>query len=145
MGARVIAAVAVSAVVVATAANPASPAKPKTVVCGQIKAGPHVTYTTLVSHQKLSGSTWTVFATGVPCAKALSTAPSILRGWAKTAIGHVLFAGSGFTCTKESDGHGSAGSSGCAYNGPDHGLDNIELIMTGPYGVAQLKALYGIG
>jgi hypothetical protein len=137
---KLICAAAFAFALLAASAAAAAAATPKTVICGQIKNGPKVTYTSQVSRKKLSGSTWTVFATGVPCGKAMKASPSILKWWAKAKIESFVQT-SGFTCTKESDGRGSAGSSGCIYSG----LSNIELIMTGPYTIAQLKQMFFIG
>jgi hypothetical protein len=130
---------AVLAGVSASVASPAATSTP-TKICGQIKHGPQVTYTSLVTHKKLTGNTWTVFATGVPCAKALQSAPAILKWFAKAKIGASNFKTGGFACNKESDGRGSAGSVGCSYTG----LNNIELIMTGQYSIAQLKKMFFI-
>jgi hypothetical protein len=126
------AALAVSAVAAPTA---------KTSICGQVTHGPKATYTSLLLGKKISGTTWTVFATGVQCSVAMKAAPAILKWWAKAKIeAHATVAG--FSCNKESDGHGSAGSAGCL---PVHGkpLANIELIMTGSMSLAQLKGLFG--
>ena len=117
---------------------------PKTVICAQLKNGPHATYTMQLNRKRLNGTTWTVFATGVPCQKALTAAKVILKAWPQAKIDGDVYTGNGFGCTKESDGHGSAGTVGCSYNGPDHGLDNIELMMTGPYTIAQLKTMFYI-
>ena len=131
---------AAAAVAAAAIASQPASAKPKTVICGQIKHGPHAAYTSLLTHKKLSGTTWTVFATGVPCAKAMGAAPAILRWWAKAKIDAYAKV-NGFGCSKESDGRGSSGSSGCIYSG----LNNIELIMTGTASIAQLKQMFFIG
>lgn len=135
-------ALALALVVVALgAALQAQAATPKTSICGQIKHGPHAAYTSLLTGKKLSGDTWTVFATGVGCPAALKAAPLILKWWAKAKIeSHATVAG--FTCGKESDGHGSAGSAGCL---PVKGkpLTNIELMMTGSMSIAQLKTMFG--
>jgi hypothetical protein len=130
---------AVAAVVAAAASPAATPATPKTMICGQLK-GPHATYLFRVNNKKLSGRTWTVFATGVPCAKAMKAAPKILAWWGKAKVEASDLNVGGFLCTKESDGHGSSGSAGCSYKG----LSNIELMMTGSYTVAQLKRMFFI-
>jgi hypothetical protein len=115
----------------------------KTKICGQVKHGPHAAYTTLVTHKQLSGTTWTVFSTGVPCSLATKTTPAILRWWAKAKVGAYDFSLNGFSCNKEDDGHGKSGTIGCSYSkGPP--LANIELMMTGPYSIAQLKQLFFI-
>jgi hypothetical protein len=135
--------IAVAALAVAAGAStaaPAAPAKPKTVICGQVKHGPHAAYTSLLTHKKLSGTTWTVFATGVPCAKAMGTAPAILRWWRTAKIDAYNLHLHGFGCTKESDGRGSSGTVGCTYSG----LNNIELIMTGSATIAELKRMFFI-
>ena len=131
-------AVAIGAAVASQPVPAASQAR--TVICGQIKHGPHAAYTSMLTGKKLSGDTWTVFATGVPCPAAMRTAPQILKWWAKAKIGASNFDANGFGCNKESDGRGSAGSAGCAYKG----LSNIELIMTGSYTVAELKRMFFI-
>jgi hypothetical protein len=121
-------------------AEAAPAATPKTVICGQIKHGPHATYVFQINHKKLSGNTWTVFATGVPCPAAMKAAPKILKLWAAAKVDANLATVNGFLCTKENDGNGSSGSAGCHYKG----LANIELMMTGPYTIAQLKHLFYI-
>jgi len=136
---RLISTAVIAAVVAVIAGQPAA-AKPKTVICGQIKHGPHATYTSLVTRKKLSGTTWTVFATGVPCAKAKGAAPAILRWWAKAKVDAYNLKLAGFGCTKESDGRGSSGTIGCTYSG----LNNIELIMTGSATIADLKRMFFI-
>lgn len=140
MRTRFISTAVIAAVAAVIAGQPASAAKPKTVICGQIKHGPHATYTSLFTHKKLSGTTWTVFATGVPCAKAMGAAPAILRWWAKAKVDAYNLKLAGFGCTKESDGHGSSGTIGCTYSG----LKNIELIMTGSASIADLKRMFFI-
>ncbi len=112
-------------------------------LCGQI-SGPHATYVGRFSGKKLSGSRWTVIATGVPCAKAMKAAPTILKWWAKAAVGASssgTLAG-GYTCTKERDGHGSSGSAGCVLTNGNS--QTFQLYMTGPYTIAQLKKLFGL-
>jgi hypothetical protein len=128
------------AVIAAIASQPASPATPKTVICGQIKHGPYASYTSLLTHKKLSGTTWTVFSTGVPCAKAMGAAPAILRWWKTAKVGGYNLKLAGFGCNKESDAHGSSGTIGCSY----FGLKNIELMMTGSATIAQLKQMFFI-
>jgi hypothetical protein len=123
------------------AANVAAAPQVKTKICGQIKHGPSARYTSLVTHKKLSGTTWTVFSTGVSCSSAMGASPKILKWWAHAKIDASAQIGM-FSCTKESDGHGSAGTAGCK---APHGLDNIELIMTGNLTVAQLKKMFFIG
>jgi hypothetical protein len=124
----------------AAIAGQGAAATPKTAICGQIKHGPHAAYTSLVTHKKLSGTTWTVFATGVPCGKALGAAPAILKWWRTAKVDAYNFKLSGFSCTKESDGHGSSGTIGCSYSR----LKNIELIMTGSATIADLKRMFFI-
>jgi hypothetical protein len=137
--AAVVALFAVLLLVCAATSGTAATARAKTAICGQIKNGPKATYTSLVLKKKLSGNTWTVFATGVPCAKAMSAAPAILKWWGKAKVDdHVSIRG--FSCNKESDGRGSSGSTGCIFSG----LNNIELIMTGPYSIADLKRMFYI-
>jgi hypothetical protein len=123
------------------AANVSAAPQVKTKICGQIKHGPYARYTSLVSHKKLSGTTWTVFSTGVSCSATMTAAPKILKWWAHAKIDSSSQIGM-FSCTKESDGRGSAGSAGCK---APHGLDNIELIMTGNLTIAQLKKMFFIG
>jgi hypothetical protein len=122
------------------AANVSAAPQAKTKICGQIKHGPYARYTSLVTHKKLSGTTWTVFATGTPCSAAIGAAPKILKWWAHAKIDTSAQIGM-FSCTKESDGRGSAGTAGCK---APHGLDNIELIMTGSLTIAQLKKMFFI-
>ncbi len=96
----------------------------------------------MLTNKKLSGTTWTVFATGAPCRAAMKAAPTILKWWAKAKIGASGFRAGGFTCSKESDGHGSSGAAGCTYSKVS--LANAELMMTGAYTIAQLKKLFFI-
>jgi hypothetical protein len=137
---RMLSALAVAAIAFAACAQSTPAAKPKTVICGQIKHGPHATYTSLLTHKKLSGTTWTVFATGVPCAKSMGAAPAILKWWKTAKVDAYNLKLAGFSCTKESDGHGSSGTIGCSYSG----LKNIELIMTGSATIADLKRMFFI-
>ena len=139
MSIRLLSATAIVAVVAAIVGQAASPAQPKTTICGQIKHGPRATYTLRLNNKKLSGNTWTVFSTGVPCSTAMKAAPKILKWWAKAKVGASNIA-NGFGCTKESDGHGRSGMVGCT-----HAKGNVELVMTGSYTVAQLKRLFFIG
>jgi len=137
---RLLTAIAAGALVAGVAAQAGSAARPRITICGQIKHGPQVTYTTLITRRRLSGSTWTVIATGVPCAKAMAAAPVILRWWRTARIKGSVQNIAGFElCNKESDNHGSSGSAGCVYKG----LANVELVMTGPVSIAQLKQLLG--
>jgi hypothetical protein len=140
MHTRLLSTATVAAVVAVAAGPSASGAQPKTVICGQIKHGPHAAYTSLLTRKKLNGSTWTVFATGVPCAKAMPAARAILRWWRTAKIESSILNVRGFACTKESDGHGSSGTAGCSYRG----LSNIELMMTGSASIAQLKQMFFI-
>jgi hypothetical protein len=139
---RLLIVLAVIGAVIATSASVATSAltTSKTKICGQIKHGPRAAYTSLATHVKLSGTSWTVFATGVPCAQALKSAPVILKWFPTVKVGASNFQTGGFACNKEDDGHGKSGSVGCSYKG----LSNIELIMTGPYSIAQLKQRFGI-
>src|SRR5262245_9186193 len=89
-----------------------APAAPKTKICGQVKHGPHASYSSLLTHKKLAGTTWTVFSTGIPCTKAKSVAPAVLRWW-KTAKVDSHTTVKGFLCEKENDGHKHSGSTGC--------------------------------
>ena len=139
---RLLSAAAIVAVVAAVAGQAATAAQPKTTICGQIKHGPHATYTFQLNGKKLSGNTWTIFSTGVPCSAAMKAAPAILRWWTKAKVGASNIA-NGFGCNKESDGHGRSGSIGCIYSKGK--LANIELMKTGSYTVAQLKRLFFIG
>lgn len=138
---RLLVAIVVAATAV-VATQAASAATPKTVICGQIKHGPNATYTNQIL-KKQTGTTWTVFATGVPCAPALKSTPAILKLWAKAKIEDYFRSGA-FLCSKEDDGHGKSGSSGCSYSkGP--ALSSVELMMTGSYSVGQLKQMFYIG
>jgi len=50
----------------------------------------------------------------------------------------------GFTCSKENDGKRHSGTSGCIPAGNGYpALANFELIMTGKYTLAQIRALFG--
>jgi len=121
----------------------AAPAAGKTKICGQVKHGPKAAYAFPLTHKTLSGTTWTVFSTGVPCPVATKTTPAILRWWAKAKVGAYDFEANGLSCNKEDDGHGKSGTIGCSYaKGPP--LANIELIMTGSNSVAQLKQMFFI-
>lgn len=141
---RLLSATAVAVLVAAVAGTAATAAAPKTKVCGQIKRGPHATYTFLLTNKKLSGTTWTIFSTGAPCSTTMKTAPAILKWWKKSKVGASNYSADGFVCNKESDGHGSSGTVGCSYlKGPP--LSTIELVMTGSYTVAQLKQMFFIG
>jgi hypothetical protein len=142
VGTRIATAVALAALIAVAATTASAAPQAKTKICGQIKHGPHATYTSLLTKKRLSGNTWTVFATGVPCSVALRAAPKILKWFARAKIGASDYDAGGFACNKESDGRGSSGSVGCSY--AKGSLANIELIMTGSYTIAQLKKLFFI-
>ena len=143
MRTRLLSTTVIAAIVAAIMSQAVTAAQPKTTICGQIKHGPHATYTFMLTNKKLTGTTWTVFSTGVPCSAAMKAAPAILRWWAKAKIDASNYSANGFGCNKESDGRGSAGSAGCSYSkGPP--LANIELMMTGSYTIVQLKRLFFI-
>lgn len=129
--------------VVAAVAGQAATAAPKTVICGQIKHGPHATYTFLLNNKKLSGNTWTIFSTGAPCPAAMKLAPAILKWWAKAKIDASDFRANQFLCIKEADPHGSSGTISCPYS--KAAGKTVELMMTGFYTVAQLKRMFFIG
>jgi hypothetical protein len=125
---------------VAVAAQAASAAPPKTFLCTQIKNGPHASYTMQTNNKRVSGTTWSVFATGVSCSTATKAAPTLLKLWAKAKV-DASFSAKGFLCTKERAINGSSGTAGCIYSG----LNNIELMMTGSLTVAELKQMFFIG
>src|SRR5436309_709449 len=127
---RLVCAAAAAAIAAATAQTAAA-GTPQTAICGQIKNGPKATYVFQLNNKTLSGTTWTVFATGVPCAKAMSAAPAILKWWGKAKIDASNFFGGGIACTKERDQSGRAGTAGCTAPGPAN--SNLELMMTGSY------------
>jgi len=66
-----------------------------------------------------------------------------LAAWATAKIGASNFDQSVFACNKESDGHGSAGTTGCSYSKGSNN-PNIELMMTAAYTIPQLKAMFYI-
>jgi hypothetical protein len=119
------------------------PAALKTKICGQIKHGPYASYTSLLTGKKLKGTTWTVFSTGIQCSKTMSVAPAVLRWWKTAKVdGHATV--KGFTCSKENDGKGHSGTTGCIPAGNGYpALANFELIMTGKMTLAQIRALFG--
>ena len=125
------------------AAGPGTAARTaKIQLCGQLK-GPYASYTGRLTGQKLTGSRWTVIATGIPCAKAMRAAPGILKWWAKARVDQSspgTLAG-GYACTKESDGHGRSGSAGCILTKGTG--QTVQLYMTGKYTIEQLKRLFG--
>jgi hypothetical protein len=139
----VLAAAAIGGLAGQAAGQPATPRALKTKLCGQIKHGPYASYTSLLFRKKLTGTTWTVFSTGIPCSKTMSVAPAVLRWW-KTAKVDAHATVKGFTCSKENDGKRHSGTSGCIPAGNGYpALANFELIMTGKYTLAQIRALFG--
>jgi len=79
----------------------------------------------------------------VPQGSDRGVAPAVLRWW-KTAKVDSHTTVQGFLCSKENDGKGHSGSSGCIPTGRGYPkLSNFELIMTGRYTLAQIRALFG--
>ncbi len=114
--------------------------------CSQIKNGPYAAYTSALGHH-LKGRTWTVFANGgVPCSVATKLAPTVLTWWAANKGGGALIL-PGWSCSRDRDraysGNGySSGGAGCVTS--KYGANgNISIRMTGPYTLAQLRALIG--
>jgi hypothetical protein len=142
MHSRVLIATALAALAAAVGSQAGTTAATaKTKICGQVKHGPRTTYTTHILRKKLSGTTWTVFATGVPCSVSLKQAHPILKWFAKAKVGASDYNLNGFLCTKEDDGHGRSGSVGCV-RPASHA--NLSVIMTGKYTIAQLKKMFHI-
>jgi hypothetical protein len=134
------------------AAEPATPAQIG-VVCGQIRTGPYASFSSsLVTGLKLKGTTWTVVATGLPCATAMKATPRLLRQWAKAKIGAPL-ALSGMHCLKLTDrAYGGPGeSSGGFVCGSQTGTPYLfapktfAARMTGGWSVARIKQTFGLG
>ena len=143
MKTRVLIALAIVAVAAPISSQAGTAATPKTKLCGQIKHGPRTTYTMMINNKKITGTTWTVFATGAPCSKAMTEARPILKWWKTAKVGASDYSAHGFGCNKEADRKGRSGSVGCSYAGGPSGA-NIELMMTGKYTIAQLKKMFFI-
>jgi hypothetical protein len=122
------------------------------VICGQIKHGPYASYRSSVSGVREQGTTWTVIATGLPCATALKATPALLEQWAKAKIGGPLTL-SGMHCLKMADGaySGSGTSSGGFVCGSQAGTPYIfapktfAARMTGVWSIAVIKQYFGLG
>jgi hypothetical protein len=122
-----------------------------TKICGQIKNGPHASYWSKVSGiRQKDGTTWTVLATGVDCAKAVSSTKKLLPAWQKAALGARLPL-AGYTCVKMVDssysGTGRASGGGLCHVGSTPATSvfapgTFAFRMTGVYTIAQIKAFF---
>jgi hypothetical protein len=143
LGTIALSAAAIGGLAGQAAGKPAAPLKIKIRICGQIKHGPHASYRSLLTGKTLKGTTWTVFSTRIPCSKAKSVAPSVLKWW-KTAKVDAHKTLKGFSCGKANDGRGHSGTAGCIpTKGGYAALANFELLMTGKYTIGQIKAMFG--
>jgi hypothetical protein len=86
----------------------------------------------------LTGTTWTVFATGAPCATAMKYGPQLLSFWtAHHKDFKPLHLPGGWMCSADHDqGVSGSGGVGCV----DTSADTIQLNMYGNHSLAQLAA-----
>jgi hypothetical protein len=116
-------------------------------VCGQ-KRGPSTSWSTSlpgIGTYRFKGSTWTVFATGGPCASALAAAPGLLRQWPKTAIGKRLTL-KGWVCTKtRNTAYSGKGSSSGGIVCAARPAKSIDVLMLAPYTLAQIRQVAATG
>ena len=122
-----------------------------TKICGQIKNGPHASYWSKVSGvRQKDGTTWTVLATGVDCAKALSSTKRLFPAWQRAALGARLPL-AGYTCVKMIDssysGTGKSSGGGLCHVGTTPATSvfssrTFAFRMTGVYTIAQIKAFF---
>ena len=112
MKARLLTGIAIAIMAVATGVQAGTASAAEIKICGQIKHGPRTTYISTALHKKLSGSTWTVFATGVPCSLAMSNARPILRWFAKAKVGATDYRANGFGAPRRRTATGNPDASG---------------------------------
>jgi hypothetical protein len=122
----------------------AGAASTKTIACGQLK-GPHASWmlpapvaSALHIGRTLSGTTWTVFATGAPCAMAMKYGPQLLTYWtAHHKDFKPLDLPGGWVCSADHD-LGVSGSGGIGCVGTS--ANTIQLNMYGDHSLAELSA-----
>jgi hypothetical protein len=113
---------------------------PETRICGQIKHGPLASGMFPLTGKTLNGTSWTVFSDGLPCSLVMAKTPSLLKQWAKAKPASELHPGlPGYICTRDTKG---SVIGRCIKAGSNK---SFEFWMTGPYALAQLKALKVIG
>lgn len=113
---------------------------PETRICGQVKHGPLAAGPFPLDQKILKGTTWTVFSDGIPCSFVLAKTPALLKQWAKAKPARDLRPGlPGYICTRDTKG---SVIGRCTKTGSNK---SFEFWMTGPYTLAQLKALKILG
>jgi len=129
-------------------------APPNTKVCTQLKGSslPSASYLSRVSGVRSTGNQWTVLATGVKCATAISAARKLLPRWKSAALGAALPL-TGYTCFKMTDsaytGTGTSSGGFVCHQGAGRAVSVFDqqtfaVRETAPYSIAQIKALFGI-
>ena len=114
---------------------------PDTHICGQLK-GPTAAGRWPLTGKTIKGNTWTVFANGVSCSDAMRATPGLLRQWAKakSAMSTTdLPAPKGWLGCVRREKPFAAGSCDKTFRA------GFEFWMSGPYTLAQLKALKVMG
>jgi hypothetical protein len=121
-------------------------------ICGQIKHGPHDSWSfpaavasALGVPPTVSGTTWTVIAdASTLCGLALKSTPALLIQWAKTTRGQIHSGIAGLVCAKSIGYVGSGGKGSPGGTCLKKGLA-FSFIESGPYSLAQVKQLAATG
>ena len=114
---------------------------PDTRICGQLK-GPTAAGRWVLTGKTITGNTWTVFGSGIPCSDAMRATPGLLKQWAKakSAMGTTdLQTPKGWLGCVRREKPFAAGSCDKTVRA------GFEFWMTGPYSLAQLKAFKVLG
>jgi hypothetical protein len=116
----------------------AAAASPEISVCGQIANGPFAAWTLRVGTPvKLKGTTWTVFAVGVPCSNATRASRALLETWPQAKVGkRMKNSPKGYVCSRT----GGAAAFGCVKSVATAGAASFSALMTGKYSLAEVKA-----
>jgi hypothetical protein len=146
-------AIGLAAVLAAAVVATATPARSTSrgVICGQLQ-GPPAAFWSNVTNLHLKGTTWTVLASGVPCAQAMKATPGLLTQWAKAKIGAPLTF-TGARCLKMTDrAYSGAGVSSGGFvctTGPGtpaiFGPKTFSARMTDGWTTQQIKQYLGLG
>jgi len=138
--------VALGAVIGALAGQTGATPVAKTKVCYQIKNGPYASWKlpaavakSLGVPREIKGTTWTAFATGVPCQPATSARALLAKYSAarKTLSGLIKPPLQGFNLCATT----SPGEVGCV----GKNVSTFTLLETGKYTLAQIRQLAATG
>jgi hypothetical protein len=144
MAALIAVAVAAAALV---AAHTSGAAAGRTVICGQMK-GPYVVWgeTTPFGTSHYKGSTWTILASDVSCARAKVMAPAMLRAWAEPRARRSATL-NGWRCDKVPAAFyvGKRGGISCFRLTASGAGPSVGLWMYAPLTLAQIKKMLRIG